>query len=158
MNYNMLRAELERDEGRRLLAYQDSRGYWTIGIGHLLGSSPRMSSITLEECYALLEVDVEEAIKIADRLLPAWAHWDCNDNHLGDSRQRAFLNMIFNRGEGAMRRSTTIMPAIIAASDGTGTWGMVSDTIKASPWAKQVGARATRLAYMFTIGDAITGR
>lgn len=33
---SQLRAQLERDEGRSSTVYQDSLGYWTIGIGKLV--------------------------------------------------------------------------------------------------------------------------
>lgn len=152
MNLDKLREELIRDEGKRLEAYRDSRGYWTIGIGHLLGSTPRMSSITEEECEALFTVDVREATDVCRRvfgatlLTPMWAEWN-------DARMRALVNMAFNRGEGHMRESTTITPAIRAAlGSDYNNWKAVADAIKASPWATQVGARAARLAKMFDTG------
>ncbi len=152
MNLPKLRAELSRDEGRALSAYRDSAGYFTIGVGHLLGSSPRMSTITDEECDALLDVDIAEATAIVrrvfgDGLAPLW------DDPEG-VRLRALVNMAFNRGEGGMIRSTTITPAIKAALAGSGTWKDVATAIMASPWAAQVGKRAVRLADMLETGTA----
>ena len=34
MTTKFLRADLQRDEGYRLSAYQDTGGVWTIGVGH----------------------------------------------------------------------------------------------------------------------------
>lgn len=149
-----LKAQLERDEGRRLKAYRDTStlmagGLWTIGVGHLLGGSPRMSSITDDECDALLEMDVAIAIKSLGRVF-------------GDSlakldapRMRAMVNMMFNRGEGRVKDSTTITPAIrrALASDFTAqAWVEVAKAIRASEWAKQIKDRGERLAKQFETG------
>ena len=56
------RAAIERREGRRLSAYRDSRGIWTIGVGHAAtGLPPRPSAgMTISEaaCDALLAADL----------------------------------------------------------------------------------------------------
>ena len=166
MNLEKLKAELTRDEGRRLTAYRDTSkqlagGLWTIGIGHLLGGSPRMSTITDDECDALYEYDVRvkgfEVVRrvLADDLPAGW-------EEANDVRMRALVNMAFNRGEGRMRESSTITPAIRAAlrsdrtAEGKGydreKWGAVAAAIKASPWAEQIGERAQRLAEMLEHG------
>jgi lysozyme len=145
--------DLLRDEGKKLISYQDTKGLWTIGVGHLLGKTRRMIKITEEECQALFTVDAAEAEDIARRVLDPTNMW-----HLtGDVRQRALINMAFNRGEGNMRGSTTITPAIKLALvalgyDSTEKWKAVADAIKVSPWAKQIGKRADRLAYMLETG------
>ena len=148
MNLTKLEAELTRDEGRRLLAYRDSRGFFTIGVGHLLGSTPRMSSITEEECNALLDVDIAEAAAAVRRIFNPPPGWEAAE----DVRMRALVNMTFNRGESAVRTSTTITPAIKAAIAGTGPWTDVATAIAASPWGAQIGERSVRLAHMLETG------
>jgi len=152
----ILKAQLERDEGRKLVAYRDSAGYWTIGVGHLLGTSPRMSSITDEECDALLRADVEEAIRSLSNVFGE------KEILLGlnQPRMRAMVNMMFNRGEGRVRSSTTITPAIKRAlgimqtqPQNTEVWKAVSDAILASPWAAQIKSRGNRLAKQFETGE-----
>ena len=138
---SLLRDELIRDEGLRLSAYKDTNGFWTIGVGHLLGGGllPRMNNISMREATALLAVDVEDAEAAVKMVFgPIVVH---------PVRWRALVNMAFNRGQDAMQHSTTITPAIKAALAGAG-WDLVTAAIGASPWAKQVGARATRLAFM----------
>jgi GH24 family phage-related lysozyme (muramidase) len=148
----LLKTQLERDEGRRLRAYRDSNGYWTIGVGHLLGSSPRMSDITDAECDALLTADIQTAVTSimhvfgAGTSLLVFASKEF-------ARYRALINMAFNRGEEHMRQSTTITPAIKAALMGTGTWAAVAHAIRTSPWAAQIGARGERLAKQFETGQ-----
>lgn len=156
MNLTKLRSELSRDEGRKLRAYKDSLGYWTIGVGHLLGSSPRMSDITEAECDALLDADIEVAYQSVKRVFPE-ARLDTGHELLVPVRVRALVNMMFNRGEGRMKTSTSITPAIKAAiladTDHDIMWKRVTEAIKKSEWASQVGARATRLAHMLETGE-----
>jgi len=146
MNRDKLKQELAADEGRRLATYRDTAGYWTIGVGHLLGGSPRMSSITDDECDALLERDIQHAEKLARSLVPEF-------DTMADARQRALVNMAFNRG-GHLASSTKILPAIrLAAQTQLETdWSQVPTSMAGSTWAKQVGARAARLGKMFATG------
>jgi len=150
-----LHNDLVRDEGCRLAAYKDTKGMWTIGVGHLLGpdtgAAPRMSFITYEEAMALLDWDLQWAIKLVNDLFPQ-TEWES----FSDVRYRALINMAFNRGEKNMRESTTITPAILAACQETVTdspkWNAVSTAILTSPWGKQIGRRAERLAFMLATG------
>src|SRR6185369_966543 len=146
MDRKKLMDELARDEGRVLTAYRDSMGYWTVGVGHLLGSSPRMSRITDDECDALLEYDIRLAEVRARSVVPDFLT-------MSDARQRALCNMSFNRGE-HLARSTTIVPAIAkAAKSGLESdWQLVPAAIAGSEWAQQVKARAVRLGQMFATG------
>jgi lysozyme len=158
MDYIKLKAELARDEGRKLTAYKDTNGYWTIGVGHLLGTSPRMSNITDAECDALLDMDIDVAVAVCRRVFDTGIGMNADMWHiLDDVRQRALVNMAFNRGEGRMQTSTTITPAIrtalVETYDPVGRWKAVSNAIIASPWASQIGARATRLAKMLETGQ-----
>lgn len=143
--------DLVRDEGKRLTSYQDTRGFWTIGVGHLLGTERRMISITEAECQALFAADVEAASSVARRVLDDEFTWVLLDV----VRQNALINMAFNRGETNMRNSTTITPAIKHAMKYPGNdavWGEAADAILASPWGKQIGDRANRLAYALRTG------
>lgn len=153
-----LRQQLARDEGKSLTAYQDTNGYWTIGIGHLLGSEKRMTSITEAECDALLSWDLDEAVRAVNSVFGL-----SNVAKLDGPRWRALINMAFNRGEGRMKSSTTITPAIKLAIDTAFNpeksdvdkaiaWDNVYKAIVNSPWAKQIGNRAKRLAEQLRSG------
>lgn len=143
MDRDRLRKELTRDEGQRLVAYQDSLGFWTIGVGHLLGSSPRMSSVTFAEAQALLDLDIGVAEALARGLVPEF-------DTMSDDRQRALVNLAFNRGN-HLTTSTQILPAIQAAAQtqNEADWAKVPAAIKGTQWATQVGARADRLSAQF---------
>lgn len=132
MDRETLRQELVRDEGLRLVAYRDSVGLWTIGVGHLLGTSPRMSNITAREAYALMEADIDDALKVVLRLVPAF-------DALSDGRQRALANMAFNLGD-RLEQFIHFLTAVRAAD-----WIAAASEMMLSKWARQVGARALRL-------------
>lgn len=144
----ILKKQLERDEGRKLEAYQDTNGFWTIGVGHLLGTEKRMTRITDAECDAFLAMDVSEATRVVSDVLILTTFMLPG---LPGPRARALVNMAFNRGERHMRESTTITPAIREALR-VNEWAPVAAAIRKSPWAQQIGARAERLAYMFETG------
>ena len=158
MDQRKLREELERDEGRLLRAYKDSAvpPNWTIGIGHLLGSTPRMSDITDAECNALYEADWKVAQAAMFRLFPETEYWQYGDaiQPEWDVRARAIINMIFNRGEQRMRESTQITPALRGRIEAgsKADWSGIADIISNTPWATQVGKRATRIGYMLEFG------
>ena len=150
MDAAKLKAELLYDEGLRTVAYKDTSGFWTIGIGHLLGNTQRMVSLTPAEVQALYGIDVAAAEALARQCVPAF-------DAMADARQRALVNMAFNRGQHLVT-STTILPAILkaVASGLDADWEAVSDAIVDSPWGQQVGGRAARLAYMFKTGTDAT--
>lgn len=127
-----LREQLIRDEGERLEAYQDSLGNWTIGIGHLLGETKRMISITAMEMDALFTWDCYRAEQVADRCIPLWKSLD-------PPRQRVILNMAFNLGPRLLK--FVDFRAAVALSD----WTVAAKAMEASVWFHQVGARAVRL-------------
>jgi lysozyme len=147
VNYTTLKAELERDEGRRLTAYRDSLGYWTIGVGHLLGSSPRMSSITDAECDALFVADVQAAEKFLDTHLPSAQYWA---PYHGEAPYRALVNMAFNLGPKLLEFKKFLAALSGAEPDFTTAAKEMLDSL----WAKQVGDRAQRLHDMILSGGA----
>lgn len=146
MNAAKLKKELIQDEGYRLHAYRDSRNFYTIGIGHLLGETPRMLDITDDECDALYEWDVKLAESIARSCLEQF-------DGIADARQRALVNMAFNRGY-RLKTSEKILPAIqkAALSGDEAHWQDVPKAMAGSTWAKQVGDRAIKLGKMFATG------
>ena len=134
----LLLQELRRDEGLRLTAYKDSLGYWTIGVGHLLGSRARMTDISIDEAEALLIGDVEEAVALVDDLFQAVTFL----KYFRGARYRALVNMAFNLGS-KLRQFKNFRAAVLKED-----WTRASAEMLNSLWAKQVGVRAKRLAYM----------
>ena len=140
MNRAKLREELIRDEGLRLDAYKDTVGLWTIGVGHLLGSSMRMEKITRSEAMALLESDIEDAVAIVKLAAP----WLLVNE---DARSRVLTNMAFNLGS----RLVGFKKFLVSVNDHN--WSQAATEMMQSKWATQVGDRAVRLRDMMLEGD-----
>jgi lysozyme len=132
-NREELIAELKRDEGEVLTAYQDSRGFWTIGIGHCIDRCVAGAGISASISTQLLERDIARAERDLDYHLPWW-------RELGDVRQRVLLNMAFNLGD----RLLGFRKALAAVQ--AGDWTTAAAEMLDSQWAAQVGSRAHRLA------------
>lgn len=128
-----LTEELVRDEGEVLHAYQDSEGYWTIGVGILIDPR-RGGGITREESRYLLANRIAEKMAELDKALPWW-------RSLSPNRQRVLLNMAFNLGlEGLLGFNNTL------AAMKRGDYEAAALGMLRSKWHQQVGARARRLA------------
>lgn len=94
-------AVLVAREGRRLTAYRDTAGIWTIGIGHTAAAGPpavrRGLTITAAECDAIFARDVETytaAVREGLRTAPAQHSFD------------ALVSVCYNIGPAAFARST----------------------------------------------------
>lgn len=137
-------------EGRVPYAYQDSmngacphcgtsQGYWTIGVGHLID---RRKGGGLPETMidALLEYDISQK----RRDLFGYAPWMLN---LDPVRQAVMLDMAFNLGVPGLMAFHNTLTALQANQ-----YGVVSQEMLNSRWARQVGARSARLSAMMKTG------
>jgi lysozyme len=132
--------QLRRDEGERLYAYKDSRGYLTIGVGRLIDQKLN-GGITREESTYLLTNDVNAKDADLDRELP-WTRT------LDGPRRGAMRNMCFNLGITRLKLFTTFLELMR-----TGQFEAAArDLIEATLWAKQVGDRAVRIADQIRLG------
>lgn len=136
MNRDILRAALVRDEGLRLAPYRDTVGKYTIGIGRNLDDV----GISEAEAYAMLDADIDAAIKDLVRAFP-WFE------ALSENRQHVLINMRFNLG---MTRLLTFVNTLAAIKDGK--YIVAANGMLDSKWATQVGERAVRLADLMRKG------
>lgn len=134
-----LRAQLIADEGCVLHAYQDSLGYWTIGIGHLIDKR-KGGSIPAKIAYDLLDYDIDKHVTELAAALP-WI------DTLDPVRQAVLVNMAFNLGTAGLLKFKSTLAAIQL-----GNWALASDCMAKSLWARQVGQRAVRLRRMIETG------
>lgn len=147
MDRTKLHAELRIDEGTVEFAYQDSLGYWTIGVGRLIDKR-KGGSLSEEEIEYLLENDVIEVERLLDKYLPWWTT-------VSDPRQRVLVNMGFNLGvgpctenpEGKLLTFKSMLKAMREGNVETAVANMANTL-----WAKQVGKRAERLMKMWRDG------
>ncbi|MGG2041159.1 glycoside hydrolase family protein [Burkholderia gladioli] len=130
-------AELSRDEGRKLKPYLDTVGKTTIGVGRNLSDV----GISDAECDVMLSNDIDRTVTWLDRNLPWWSQLD-------PVRQRVVVNMAFNMG-GALLTFVNTLGAMQR-----GAYDAAADGMLDSKWARQVSARAQRLAQMMRTGGA----
>ena len=128
-----LTEQLRRDEGTESCAYQDSLGYWTIGVGRLIDSR-KGGGLSNEEIDYLLDNDIKAKTADVLRALP-WAA------RLSEPRRAVLVNMAFQMGtKGLLAFHRTL------GSVEDGQYGDAAVEMLNSTWAKQTPARAMRLA------------
>ena len=140
--------QLMRDEGVRAPLYDDANGKpitrgctvigWpTIGVGRNLVANP----LSMDEVQLLLANDIA-------RVRRALANYPWFTALASDEvRQSVFVNMGFNLGVGGLLKLSGLIEAVEARD-----WQKCSDLMLGYLWAKQVGARAKRLAQQLVTG------
>ncbi len=97
------RAAIEQREGRRLSAYQDTRGIWTIGVGHAATGRPPHPyagmAITEAECDALLAADLAPVEAVINRRVTV---------PITQNEFDALASLGFNIGVGGVGKSLVI--------------------------------------------------
>lgn len=132
----LLSDELRRDEGVRAKAYRDTVGKLTIGVGRNLDDR----GLSSDEIDYLLKNDIQIVLDELDKRLPWW-------RKMSVVRQRVLANMAFNMGLPVLLAFRNTLAAMESGRYDDAAAGMLS-----SKWAKQVGARADRLAKMMKEG------
>lgn len=138
MNIDAMKAELERDEGRKAKPYVDTVGRATIGIGRNLTDV----GLSGKEIEMLLENDIQRCMTDLDAMLPWWRDLD-------EVRQRVLLNMCFQLGIRGLTGFKTALSSVHAGNYDGAAEGMLE-----SLWARQTPARAKRMADMMRTGRA----
>lgn len=135
-----LKQQLIREEGAESCAYQDSLGYWTIGVGRLIDSR-KGGGLSNEEIDMLLDNDIKrnyEAVLVA---LP-WME------KLNDARQAVLIGMAFQMGlKGLLQFKRTL------GSIEDGHYSEAAAEMMDSAWAKQTFGRAARMAKQMETGE-----
>lgn len=138
----MLKKQLMRDEGDVPHAYQDSLGYWTIGVGFLIDE--RKGGRLPESVRDFwLDYEVNKITAELEKRLPFF-------NGLSQVRKDTLINMAFNLGvNGLLNFKKTI--ALMAG----GQHELAAAEMLDSAWARQVGDRAQRLSKQWREGRYI---
>jgi lysozyme len=93
---------ITKEEGARNRAYKDSKGLWTIGVGHLIKSDEQHlinATLTDQEVKDLLKSDLKwcsEAVESSVKVPLSQPQFD------------ALYSLCFNIGETAFRKSTVV--------------------------------------------------
>lgn len=138
MTTQFLAADIEREEGCKLTAYEDTRGLWTIGIGHHDSHVHAGMVWTEAEAQAQLQMDIQTAIRaiLASPILqPVYAMLD-------DIRQDAFVQCCFQMGAATFAEFHMALGAMRSGDYDTAAWNMLD-----SDWARETPARAERMAF-----------
>ena len=127
---------LKRHEGLRLKPYLCSEGKITIGFGRNLEDM----GISEKEAEMLLMSDIQRCYEELDVF--SWFH------DLDQVRQEAMVNMLFNLGLPTFlefKRTLKFMAE--------GAYSQAAEEMLDSKWVRQVGDRASELAYMVETGQ-----
>lgn len=136
LNEPRLVASLEKHEGFRDKAYQDTEGVWTIGYG------TNLQELRIDEFLArrwLME-DLAEAIRGAKRF-PEYRDLDTQ------VRREVFVEMVYNMGPSRVAGFRNMLSAI-RRND----WEDAANEMLDSKWARQVGQRARTLSELMRNG------
>ncbi len=138
-----VRSYIRTNEGKRLAAYKDTAGVWTIGIGHTGHDVHEGLVITDERCEQLYNNDCLTARIACVRLLGGF-----REGSLDEVRRAACHDLAFNLGETKLRGFHQTLDAI-RRSD----WETASKQLLASEYAKELPKRAQRNALMLLKGE-----
>lgn len=119
-------------------AYQDSLGYWTIGVGRLIDKR-KGGGLTKQESLYLLRNDIA---KVTGQL-GAYPWY----NTLDPVRQKVIVDMVFNMGLAGVLGFKKMIAALERRDYENAAVEMLD-----SRWARQVGFRSLRLAQMMQTG------
>lgn len=97
------RAALEQREGKRLRAYRDTVGVWTIGIGHTSAAgAPRVTpdlTITSEQCDEIFARDIQKYEVTVDAAIRV---------PVTQNQFDACVSLCYNIGQGRFAKSTVV--------------------------------------------------
>ena len=146
MNKEILKEQIKRHEGEVLEVYEDSLGYLTLGVGHLIQKSdpeygqPAGTPVSQEvvDMYYADDFDkhVEETIHV------------CENNNivfdaLPENIQHVLVNMCFNLGANRLGKFRNMLYAV-----STSDWKEMANQMEDSRWFGQVGRRSVELQQM----------
>jgi len=132
--------DLPKDEGDVPYVYQDTEGYWTIGVG-ILVDKRKGGKLYPEEIYFILNNRINKTL--AGVVNEPWFHAVADDA----VRLAAILNMQFQLGPQSDEEFHNSF-ACIEKKD----WAGAAKNLRASLWAKQTPARAERVIRMIETG------
>jgi lysozyme len=132
--------QLKNEEGSVPHAYQDSLGYWTIGVGRLIDER-KGGLLYPDEIDYLLKNDVKRATAGIEAALP-WFHL------LDEARQAVLIGMAFQMGvKGLLAFSTTLSHVRV------GRYAEAAVAMLESLWARQTPERAARMSKQMETGE-----
>lgn len=137
-------------EGEDDSAYQDSLGYWTIGVGHLIDRR-KGGKLDKEVVELQFKLDKDKVLNLLNKDQPTLML------NLDPVRKAVLIDMCFNMGDEPFDHDGfKDWPHFLSALS-LSQWGIAAGTMRGSLWAKQVKSRAERLAAMMETGKWPSG-
>ncbi len=121
---------LKLDEGIRRSPYLDSKGLWTIGVGHCIGRDLKNLDLPEEAIEAILENDIIAHLDLTIRVFGKEFF-----NSLDEARQVGLFSLAFNLGNNIYSFRNTI--GLIKEK----RWTEAANNLRASKWARDVDPR-----------------
>ena len=142
MNSQELKAQIKDHEGEVLEIYEDSLGYLTLGVGHLIQKSdpeygqPAGTPVSQEVVDLYYESDFDKHLKETIHVFG-----DEKDFYaLPEDIQHVLVNMCFNLGGTRMSKFRNMLSACREHD-----WEKMAAEMEDSRWFKQVGRRSVEL-------------
>ena len=135
-----LKSQLLREEGAESCAYQDSLGYWTIGVGRLIDAR-KGGGLSNDEIDFLLENDIKTKTREVLLALP-WMP------RLSEPRQAVLIGMAFQMGIGGLLKFKRALGSIE-----DGQYAEAAVEMLESKWGNQTPERAYRMALQMETGE-----
>ena len=132
---NWIKEMIYNHEGAIPHPYKDSKGLWTIGVGHLIGDGKSLPKewankvLSKDEMMELFDIDFTSHKQAAMRI-PGF-------NTLNEKGQAALIDLTFNMGPVWYKNFPGFMKGLAS-----GDTEKMADELKYSKWYKQVGNRA----------------
>ena len=150
MASDILRNRLIQEEGFKNFPYQDTKGIFTVGVGHNIEADPVMkpqlsqlmkTGLTDDEVNALLDKDISNAETDLYHVYP-WAE------QLDEPRREVLVDMTFNMGINTLFQFHNTMLMVKE-----GRYHDAAENLKLSKWYGQVGSRAVMLCKILDTGE-----
>jgi GH24 family phage-related lysozyme (muramidase) len=144
MNKELLKEQIKRHEGEVLEIYEDSLGYLTFGVGHLVKEDdpeygqPAGTPVSQERVDEVYEIDFDKHVEETVHLFESKGGEDFYA--LPEDIQHVLINMTFNLGGTRFGKFNNMWKGVIEND-----WEKVAVEMEDSRWFKQVGRRSIEL-------------
>lgn len=144
--YENIKQMVIGNEGWKNKPYKDSRGLWTVGVGHLIGDGKKLPKewdreFSNQEVRELFEKDFAEHLKLAEKA-PGW-------DKANEAGKAGLIDLTYNMG-GYWYKKFKVAASLLSE----GKFKEAADEFKSSKWYKQVGERAPATVSLIRSGAA----
>ena len=147
MNKEILKEQIKRHEGEVLEIYEDSLGYLTFGVGHLIKDSddeyglPVGTPVSQERVDDVYEYDFDKHVEETIHVFESKGGEDFYA--LPEDIQHVLVNMTFNLGGTRFSKFNNMWKGVVSSD-----WEKVAVEMEDSKWFGQVGRRSVELQEM----------